>query len=274
MLYIITMKRIYTYQSYKKYIKDVSEFYGRGSIAKLSEAAGCNRTYLSQCLSTKVQLTPDHIMGIADYLNLSEDEQDYFLQMLLLDRSASKTIQSKIKKKMDKMIQSDLVLSKKISQKKDSRELSESEKTKYYSSWKYAVIHSLVSIRDFQTPTSISKKMRLSESEIATALKDLNEMGLITYANGHWSHSGQNIHIPTGSSYTTLNHLNWRLKSVEDVNNKSSVHYTTVFSLSKKDWESLRQKLIDFIEKQRNDIHSSGSEELYCFCCDLFQPLE
>ena len=268
------MKRIYAYQSYKKYIKDVVELYGRGSVAKLAEAAGCNRTYLSQCLSSKVQLIPDHIYGIAEFLNLTEEEQDYLMLMLLFERSISNIVQAKIKKKMEKISQADLVLSKKIAQKNDSHELSETDKTKYYSSWKYAAAHSLTSIRDYQTTANLSKKTKLLETEVIGVLKDLNYMNLVRYGNNRWMHSGQNIHIPVGSSHMTVNHLNWRLKSIEDANNKDSIHYTTVFSLSKKDWEILRETLISFIEKQRQDIHASGSEELYCFCCDLFQPFE
>jgi uncharacterized protein (TIGR02147 family) len=268
------MKPIYTYQNYKKYLKDMAALLGRGSIGKLALAAGCNRTYLSQCLTTKVQLTPDHIMGMADYLNLSEDEMDYLVLLLLFERSASETAQARIKKKMDRLVQANLVLSRKISSKGDSDELTEPQKTKYYSSWKYAAIHTLASIRDYQTTPSMAKKTRLPEAEVASVLMELEDMGLIRYDDERWVHTKKNIHIPTGYSHTTQNHLNWRLKSVEDVNNKSSIHYTTLFSLSKNDWESLREQLLAFIDAQRDFIHASGTDEMYSFCCDLFRPLE
>lgn len=268
------MKRIFSYNSYKKYLKDVSDLHGRGAIGKLAEAAGCDRTYLSQCLTSKVQLTPDHIFGISEYLGLSATEQDYFLMLLLYERSASKQAQTLIKEKMYILAQADLVLSQKIMRKADSNELSDEQKTKYYSSWKYSAVHTLTSIQGFQTLGAISKKTRLSESDVHAVLKDLLGMGLIHFNNSKWIHTGKNIHIPSGSSYTTQNHLNWRLKSVEDVNNKSALHYTMLFSLSKKDWETLRATLLNFIEKERDFIHDSGADEMYCFCCDLFQPLE
>lgn len=268
------MKKIFSYNSYKNYLKDIVESQGRGSIAKLAEAAGCDRTYLSQCLSTKVQLTPDHIFGISQYLKLAEDEEDYFLLMLLYDRSASRGAQGKVKEKMEKMVQSNLILSKKISQKADSNQLTAEQKTKYYLSWKYAAIHTLTSIKEFQSISSISKKTRIPEPEVAFVLQDLLEMGLIRQNNGKWVHSGKNIHIPIGSPLTTQNHLNWRLRSVENVNNKNAIHYTTLFSIAKKDWEQLRDDLLTFIEKQRDFIHASGTEEMFCFCCDLYQPLD
>lgn len=267
------MKRIFTYQSYKDYLKDTIEVLGRGSISKIAESARCNRTYLSQCLSTKVQLTPDHILGISEYLKLNELEQDYFLLLLLYERSALKNARSLIKQKMLKLIQADLVLSQKISEKGDSDQLTSQQKNIYYSSWKYAAIHTLTSISDYQTIQSITKKTRLPEQEVTVVLKELHGMGLIQFNNGKWIHNFKNIHIPVGSSMTVQNHLNWRLKSVEDVNNKNAIHYTTLFSLSENDWKDLQAQLIKYIDKQRDFIHDSGAEEMYCFCCDLFKPL-
>jgi uncharacterized protein (TIGR02147 family) len=268
------MKRIFTYHSYKKFLKDAIEAHGRGSVAKLAEAAGCDRTYLSQCLSTKVQLTPDHILGIGQYLNLSETESDYFLLLLLHERSASKKSQALIEKKMKALADADLVLSKKIAQRAEASELTESEKSVYYSHWKYAAIHALTSIKEFQTVPTLAKRTKLSEAEVSGALKDLKNMGLVALQTGSWIHSGKNIHISSGSSHTSQNHTNWRLKTIEDVNNQNAVHYTTLFSLSKKDWQILREQVLKFIDAQRDFIHASGTEELYCFCCDLFKPLD
>lgn len=273
MLYIITMNNIFEYKSYKKYIQDLILSHGRGSVGKLAEAAGCNRTYLSQVLNSKIQLTPDHIYGIADSVGLSSEEQDFLILLLLYERSASKRVQEKLKVKIEEINQTNLVLSKKISEKKDSLEIPELLKAKYYSNWKYAAIHTLTSIGSFQSSSAIAKKVNIPEATAITLLKELREMGLIKQIGVRWIHSGRNIHTPVGSTHTALNHLNWRLKSLEDVNDKHSVHYTTLFSLSLEDWDLLRKQLLSFIEKQRDQIHKSGAEEVYCFCCDLYQPL-
>ncbi|MEZ0393372.1 MAG: DUF4423 domain-containing protein [Pseudobdellovibrionaceae bacterium] len=250
------------------------EAHGRGAVSKLAEAAGCDRTYLSQCLSTKVQPTPDHVLGIGQYLNLSESESDYFLLLLLHERSASKKSQLLMEKKMKILSEADLILSKKIAQKAESNELTETEKSIYYSHWKYAATHALTSIKEFQTVPAIAKRTKLTDTEISNALKDLKNMGLVLFQAGSWVHSGKSIHISSGSSHTSQNHTNWRLKSIENVNSQNAVHYTTLFSLSKKDWQILREQLLRFIETQMDFIHASGTEELYCFCCDLFKPLE
>lgn len=274
MLYIITMKNIFEYNSYKKFLHDLILSQGRGAVSHLAKAAGCNRTYLSQVLNSKVQLTADHIYGIADYVGFTSEEQDFLILLLHYERSANRKIQEKLKIKIESIAQENLELSKKIYQKKDSFEISEFMKTKYYSNWKYTAIHTLSSIPSFQSNSAIAKKISLSESTTLTILKELREMGLVHQKGNRWIHSGTNIHTPAGSPHTTLNHMNWRLKSLDDLNSKSSVHYTTLFSLSKDDWDILRRQLLSFIEKQRDQIHNSGVEEVYCFCCDLFQPME
>lgn len=53
-----------------------------------------------------------------------------------------------------------------------------------------------------------------------------------------------------------------------DTNN--SVHFTTVQSLSKSDFERLKQTLLDFIEKSAATAAPSEPEELVCLSCDFF----
>ncbi|MBL7671673.1 MAG: TIGR02147 family protein [Bdellovibrionaceae bacterium] len=267
------MNNIFEYKSYKKYIQSLILSYGRGAVGKLAEAAGCNRTYLSQALNSKIHLTPDHVYGIADFVGLTNEEQDFLILLLLYERSASRKVREKLKVKIEEINQTNLLLSNKISEKKDSSEIPEALKAKYYSNWKYAAIHTLTSIVDFQSSSAIAKKVYLSEPAALILLKDLREMGLIKQVGARWIHSGKNIHTPVGSTHTAFNHLNWRLKSVEDVNDRGSIHYTTLFSLSVEDWDTLRKQLLSFIDKQRDQIHKSGAEDIYCFCCDLFQPL-
>lgn len=268
------MKSIYSFKSYKTYIKALILHQGRGSIGHLSEAAGCNRTYLSQCLSSKVQLTADHIIGISEYLKHSDEEQNFFLLLLLYERAVTSKAQQNFKTKIDKIAQDSLILSKKISDKLDSQEITDNQKHLYYSSWKYGAVHTLTSIKDFQTSSSISKKLNLSQPEVNIILNDLLQMNLIINKSTHWIHSGVNIHVPAGSAFMFQNHVNWRLKALDSVGDRNSIHYTTLFSLTKKDWEHIREQLLTFINNQRDQIHQSGSEEIYCFNCDLFKPFE
>jgi uncharacterized protein (TIGR02147 family) len=267
------MVNLFSFDSYKDFLKDYVRLHKRpGLMSELAKAATCDRTYLSQVLSSKVQLTPDHTLALADYFNFNEQESDFFLFLVLFERASNPAIRQTLKKKIQKLRLECLALSKQIKNQSEVDELSEAQKTRYYSNWLWSAVHLLTGIPDFQTIDSISNRLSVSHRKVQEVLEELQKMGLIKRTSQKWVHTGKNLHISSGSSHNAINHLNWRMKAVEQSNDSKSVHYSNVFSMAKKDWEELRQTLVSFIEKQRDFIHASGADDLYCFCCDLFSP--
>ena len=51
-------------------------------------------------MNSKVQLTSDHALGMAEYMGLNESEQDYFLLLVLYDRASNTKAKKILKKKM------------------------------------------------------------------------------------------------------------------------------------------------------------------------------
>lgn len=171
------MNKIYSYTSYKEYLRDVTKALGRGATSLLAEAAGCNRTYISQALTSKVQLTVDHIVGIAGFLKLSDEEADFLILLNLHERATSKKTEAAIEKRMNKIIHEELNLSKQITKKNETSEISETQKNKYYASWKYAAVHIATSVKELQNTKGVAKKLNISEKEAMMILNDLVEMG-------------------------------------------------------------------------------------------------
>src|SRR5690242_7160650 len=89
---------VFNYGGYKEFLKDyIKQNASRGIISQVAENCGCDRTYISQVLNGKADLTPDHIMQLCEGLGLGEEESGYLLLLLLKDRSAS----AKAKKNLD-----------------------------------------------------------------------------------------------------------------------------------------------------------------------------
>lgn len=265
---------IFEYDSYKAFLKSHIETHRRpGLIAELAKIAGCDRTYLSQVLNGKVHLTSDHAINLAESMGLSEAEQNYFLLMVLNDRAASAEAKDRLKKKMQKLADENLVLTKKIKSREIPGELPEELKAKYYSSWYFGAIHILTCIPEYQSIEAISRLLKMDRKHIEEVLLKLVEMKLVEKSGERFLHTGNNLHIPSYSPLTSINHLNWRLRGVEKSSADAGIHYTTTFAVSAKDTQRLRSQLLDFIEKQRSMIHKSGSEEVFTFCCDLYSPI-
>lgn len=262
---------LYEYFSYKTYLIDlISKTQIKVSV--LAEMAGCNRSYFSQMINGKVQLTSDHIINLAEGLEFSELEKEYFITLCLLERSSLISTKEILEKKLINLRQKSLVLSKKIKDEGKSFELTDEMKGEYYSSWLYGQIHILTSIEDFQTSESIASRLNISHSLVKKILNRLREMRLVTKKEKNYIHQAGNLHIPHNSPYNAVNHMNWRMRALQKIQEDDGIHYTATFSISKKDVPLLKSQLLEFIKKQRNVIGASGVEEVYCFNCDLFDP--
>jgi uncharacterized protein (TIGR02147 family) len=262
---------LYEYFSYKTYLIDLVS-HTQIKVSTLSEMAGCNRSYFSQMINGKVQLTSDHIINLAEGLGFSELEKEYFITLCLLERSSLLSTKEILEKKLNIIRQKGLVLSKKIKDEGKSFELTDEMKGEYYSSWLYGQIHVLTSIEEFQTPEAIALKLKLNSILVKKILNRLREMRLVTKKEKNYIHQDGNLHISHQSPHNVVNHMNWRMRALQKVQEDEGIHYTAAFSISKKDIPVLKSQLLEFIKKQREVIGASGVEEVYCFNCDLFDP--
>ena len=103
---------LYEYFSYKTYLLDLIST-TNFKVSTLAEIAGCNRSYFSQMLNGKVQLTTDHIINLAESLDFSELEKDYFVTLGLMERSSLINTKDTLSKKLNKIRQKSQILSKK-----------------------------------------------------------------------------------------------------------------------------------------------------------------
>ena len=262
---------LYEYFSYKTYLLDLIST-TNFKVSTLAEIAGCNRSYFSQMLNGKVQLTTDHIINLAESLDFSELEKDYFVTLGLMERSSLINTKDTLSKKLNKIRQKSQILSKKIKAEEKSFEITDEMKGEYYSNWLYGQIHILTSIEEFQTVDAISNKLNIKPNLIKKILNRLREMHLVIKKELRYVHQSGNLHIPHQSPHNIVNHLNWRMRAIQKVYDESGIHYTATFSISKKDIPVLKSHLLEFIKRQRETISNSGTEEIYCFNCDFFEP--
>src|ERR1700692_4612304 len=85
------MTDVFEFNDYRKFLEaqiagNSSE---RGYQTKLSKAAGCKGSFLSQALHSHVNLTPDHAAGLCRFWNFDDDETDWFIELLTLARAGS-----------------------------------------------------------------------------------------------------------------------------------------------------------------------------------------
>jgi len=265
--------RVFEFNSYKTYLKKLISSAEKkyGMTSKLAEAASCQRSYLSQVLNGNVHLTPDHGYGISQFLKFSEIEADYFLLLLEYDRAATSLFKSRIEAKLKKIRTDQQDLSKRISAKViDIYD----PITRYYSSWVWMAIHLLTSIPHYQTAKSIASRLEIPETLVLMTLQDLEKMEFVEKKDHQlWVYKGSNLHLTTQSPSVILHHNNWRQRALLDAAlfSSTSIHYTSLVTLSKRDLEFIKTKLLDWIEQSRKIVEPSQSEELACISIDYFK---
>ncbi len=163
------MTNVFDCSTYKDFLRSILRENSdkRGFQASLAKSAFCQPSYLSQVLSEKADLLPDHAAGIATYLELNDSETEYFLNLILLGRAKM----APLKKLLTKKLAADKSNYSKLSGRVSSGTgVSQEVENFYYSSWFRAAIHILTSVPEFQTVKAISQKLNLPTSKISSSL--------------------------------------------------------------------------------------------------------
>ena len=264
--------RVFNFDSYKTLlrtqIKSNSKI--RGYQARMAEAAGCQPSYFSQMLSSKVDLTLDHASGIADFLELHGLEQDYFFTLVNHARASTEGLRRILKQKLDAMKTAHLEVSNRVSH--SGRKSEEIERV-YYSSWTWTAVHIAVSCKDLQTIGAIAKHLGLRIQEVQNILEQLRDWGFVERKSEKWIFKTGATHLSPKSPMNETNHLNWRARAANAIQKtqEDSLHYSSVFTVSVEDYKNLKELVIQTIVKSRDLIAPSESEKLVCLNCDVFE---
>lgn len=270
---------VYSDQHYKEFLKNyLKENNYKGIVTDLAKKCGCDRTYLSQVINGKAELTTDHMLFLCQNLSLTEDETAFMMLRLMRDRSSLIEVRNSLNEKIKKILLEHNLLSKKV--KTDSKYSSESLikpefKISYYSEIHYGLIHIMTSTPHGVTINEIYDRLpdglKISKEKISEIVDGLAANNLIIKQQDRYKHKSSDLYLDIGSPLNYTNHLNWRIKAAERHQTKQDIHYTNVFSVSKKDVAKLRFQIIELIKDQRKQISESGSEDVCVFCCDFFK---
>lgn len=262
---------VYEYKDYRDFLsKLIKESPQRGFQASLAKAAGCQASHLSQVLKQKVHLTEDQAIGIADYIELSAMETEYFILLIRLAKAATIRLQRFLEKLIEESQGEQLALSQRVDAK--SIVSSSAEVGMYTSSWIPSAVHLLTSSPSHQTVEKIASRLNLSTIKVKETLLLLVKMGFVENQNDQWKYSNGAIHLPKNSPWNSSFQNSRRhlaIKSISE-NKQDSFHFSSVFTIDESDRDELKKLLGSYIEKSHKIISNSGTADLCCMCLDFF----
>lgn len=213
---------------------------GRGELGKIAQHLRLHTSTLSKVLHGSLELTSEQAMGLCDYFGLSKLETQYFLSLVQLERAGTPLYRKYLEEQMSEIRAQAAELSKRLPVKRE--DLTESEKSIFYSSWMYSAVSVLCSIPTFDNPQAIAARLNLPLKTITQVLRFLIETELCIQKEGRIRPGFRQIHLPFDSPLISRHHGNWRMRAMErhPLLSSNELAFSSPMSLSEKDHENCR----------------------------------
>ena len=230
---------------------------------------GIHPTLLSQVLKEKKELSSEQWMQFCSILELTSLEKEYLVFLHLKNRAGTKELRDYYQSKLDIILQQRLELKSKF---QNYKELSDKDRAIYYSTWLYAAIRIYCAIDNGKSIDDICNKFQITKNYAQEILDFLCVTGLCVLEKNKYKMGTQHLHVPDNSPFLNKHHLNWRLKSIQALDSvqKEDIHLTSAMSISKKDFESIREKLTDAIQESVKIAKESNAEDVVVLTLDYF----
>lgn len=264
---------IFSYKDYRSYIRQYIRQLpkkGRGELSKIAGHLQINTTLLSQIMSGLREFTSEQAYALSHYLAHTELEAEYFSLMVQISKAGNTQYKQHLEKKLALIQNESLKLAKRIN---STKNLSEENRSIFYSSWIYSAIHLYTSIHDEGVRLEdVVKRFGLTRNKAVEILQFLVGAGLCRYDNNLYSMSIANTFLEFGSPHLIKHHANWRVMSLQKSEKLTpeELMYSGQFSLSKKDFLELRELLTEFLKKANAIVKDSKAEDIANLNIDLY----
>jgi uncharacterized protein (TIGR02147 family) len=264
---------IFEFKDYRAYLRDHIAHLpkkGRGELSKMALHLNVNTTLISQILSGTRDFSFEQAYSLSIFIGHSELETEYFSLLVQIERAGTAELKKYLQKKLELVKSEALKLSQRIFHEK---KLTPQQRSTFYSSWIYSAVHLFASTKDKGvTLDEVTERFGLSKLRTKEVMEFLLTTGLCAEKNHRYVMGVQSTFVERGSP-ELLKHLsNWRLRAINksEALAENELMYSGQFSLSKKDFEKLREQLANFLKEANQLVKDSPAEEIACLNLDWF----
>jgi uncharacterized protein (TIGR02147 family) len=268
---------IFEYNDYKSYLNmvlDQRALQERGQRTKFADYLGCRPSYISAVLKEHQNLSPEQAQAANEFLEHTQNESEYFLTLVLHERAGTLGLRKLYADKLQKLHEQSLMVRNRV---KKGKTLSEGEQARYYSTWYFAAIHMIVSIKAMRTKESISLALGLPLKIVNESVEFLIELGLLAISGSELKQGETNLLIGADSPFWTRHQMNWRTMAIRSLDEGKSqdLHYSGVITCSLEDAMKIRERMMATIQDIRGLVQASNHDEtLMVYDLDLFGLLK
>jgi uncharacterized protein (TIGR02147 family) len=263
---------VFDFSTYRTYLRAALEAPGKrsGIKARVAEAMDSQPAFLSRVLVGQASLSLEQADKVSHFLGHTADEHHFFLLLLQHERAGSVRLKAYFRKQIEEEKNKRKSVSKQIQAKTG---LSEKAESRYYSSWVFAAVHTLLSIEDLQTPEALASALNLPVALIQEVLRFLVEHGLAEAKGSQYKTGFIYVHLKADSDQILRHHSNWRLKSLERLNQPidGDVRYSGVVTLDEECVARIRESLVENLKRNLSLIEAAPARTAYVLNVDFFR---
>ena len=252
---------LFSMVNFRQYVHLWVKAHGRGEFRRIAESLNIHTTLVSQIFSGKKCLTEEQAAKLCDYMRLNPLESDYFLKLVQLERAGNESLRKLYSRHLKQLqIQSSEIKTRVP----EAEALTEADSAIFYSSWQYSLIRLLTSIPDFKKSEQIAAKLGLPLSRVQEILDFLVSRRLCSVTNGLYHRTEKNTHAEARSPFAIRHHQNWRVKAInlQEQLTQGDLSFTAPISISRQDFEKVREILLATISELSNVVVKSKEEEV------------
>lgn len=264
---------IFDFSDYREFLRcwiEEAKAQKTSNLSRLAEVIGVHSTFLSHVLAGSKNLSLEQTTVLSEFLNQTKLEREYLFALLQFEKAGSHSLKKYWQEKTQEILFEKNNLSRRFD---EHRELTDTDRAIFYSSWLYVGAFLASAISDGQNLDQIAKTLKLPRKKAEEILHFLVSVGICKEANGTFMLGDVHIHVPNESPFVVKHHTNWRMKAIQkmDSRTKEELFFTSPMSISKKDFEILREKLNLAIKEVVNVAKDSPAEEIVCLNIDFFR---
>jgi len=265
---------IYKHKDYKRYLSAVENdlsLHQRGFRSRLSEALDVQNAYVSKVMNqSEFNFTLEQTMKLANFLGLKEDESTYLVWLVEWERAGTKELKEFCAKHIHRAQTEHLDIKNRVGV---TKIISQEHLGQYCSHWLYPAAHLLTSFPAYNSLEKMAEVLLVDPKLLREILVFLVECGLVNAKGDAFTVGPNQIHIEKKTPDAAKYHSNLRLKAIDNISDLHSkgLHYSTISSLSQKDYDKLIEELTEVILKYVETVKDSKDETVCCFNLDLFK---
>ena len=264
---------VFDFLSYKEFLQRSIERRSaveRGLKLKIAKFLGIHPGYLSKVLNGSSDFSLEQAISIGEFFGLTPAESRFFLLLVSQNRAGTETLRNHFHAEIVLILKQRDELASRVTR---SRQLTETDQSRYYSSWIFAAVHVSASVGKYHEPEALAQALGISLTTVQETLEFLVQVGVLTPKNAWYEQGEKSLFLGKDSKFITQHHMNWRLKAIQSLDhiNPADFHYSGIITCSAKHIGQIRQALINVVEDIRSQVNASGDEEMLVYNIDLFK---